>query len=60
MDAVNARDSGLLQMRRHRFVGRQHELLDDAVREITGRANHSGHLPKLVELDQRLRHVEID
>ncbi len=47
-------------MRRHGFIGRQHELLDQPVRDVARAARDAGHLAKLVEFDQRLRHIEID
>ena len=60
---VNAEDRcdvRLLQVRRHGFVRRQHELFDQAVRDVARAARDAGHLAKLVEFDQRLRHIEID
>lgn len=60
MDAEDRCDPSLLQVRSDGFVGRKHELLNDAVRDIAGAARDTGHFSKLVELDQRFRHVEID
>ncbi len=60
---VNAEDHGLargLDVRRHGFVGGQHELLDQAVRDVAGRARHGGHRAELVEFEQRLGQIEID
>ncbi len=52
--------SGLLQVRRHGFIGRKHELLDQPVRDVARAARHAGHFAELVEFDQRFGHVEID
>ena len=48
------------QVRRHRFVRGQHELLDQPVSDVARRARHAGHLAEFVEFDQRLRQIEID
>ncbi len=60
VNAEYRRDFRLLQVRRHGFICRQHELLDQPVRDVARAARHARHLAKLVEFDQRLRHVEID
>ncbi len=53
-------DAGGFQVRGHGFVSRQHELFDDAVGDVARRAADAGHRARLVELDQRFGHVEID
>ena len=60
MDAVNRRHARLLEMRRHGFIRRQHEFLDDAVRDVARAARDAGHDAGFVEFDQRLGQVEID
>ena len=60
VDAVDGRNLRLLEMRRDGLVGCQHELLDDAVRDVARRAGDGGHLALRVELDQGLGQVEID
>ncbi len=60
MDAVDGWDLELLQVAGHGFVGGQHELLDDSVRDVPGAPYHSHHLAEFVELDERLRQIEVD
>ena len=51
---------GVLQVRRHGFIGGQHELFDDAMGDVARRARDAGHGAPLVEFDQRLGQIEID
>ena len=60
VDAVQRGHAAALQVRGHCFVGREHELLDDAVRHVALRARDADHAPVLVELDLRLGKVEIN
>ena len=60
VNAVDGGDAGMLQVRRHALVGRQHELLDEAVGDVARRARDAGHGAQFVELDERLGQVEID
>src|SRR5580698_10032971 len=60
MDAEYGGDGGLLQVRRHGFIRREHEFLDQPVRDVARATGDAGHFAKFVEFDQRLRHVEID
>src|SRR6266404_8452174 len=50
----------LEQICRHRAVRRQHELLDQAMRDVALAARDIDHALLLVELDYRLRQIEID
>jgi hypothetical protein len=53
--------AGLLQMRRHGFIGGQHELFDDPVAMLRGlRVTMPVMVPPFVEFDQRLGQIEID
>ena len=47
-------------MCRHSLIRRQHELFDNAMRDIPRTPLDADHLAKLVELDQRLGQIEID
>ena len=58
--AVHGRKPRGLQVGCYRFISRQHEFFDNAVREITRRARNAGHGAPLVEFDQGLRQIEID
>ena len=60
VDAVDRRFQMLFEMRGHSLIGRQHELLDQAVRDIPRRPRDPHHGAELVELDERLRQVEVD
>src|ERR1035437_8957316 len=60
VNPVDGGDAGLLQVSGDALVGRQHELLDDAVGDIARRARDAGHGAQFVELDERFRQVEID
>ena len=50
----------ILQIAGHGLVGGQHELLDDAMGDVAFRAGDAAHQAVLVELDHRLRQIEID
>ena len=50
----------LLQVAGDTFVGRQHELLNQTVRDVSLRARHALHQSVFVELDYRLGQVEVD
>ena len=58
VNAVNERHRG--HAGGHRFIGGQHELLDDAVRDVARGAAHPGHGAPLVEFDHGLGQVEVD
>ena len=60
VDAEDGRDFQGFQMRGDGFIGRQHELLDQAMRDVARRARDAGHFAELVELEQRLGQIEID
>ena len=60
VNAINRRVTGLFKMRGHRFVGGQHELLDNPVGDVARAARDAGHDAGFVEFDQRLREVEVD
>ena len=47
-------------MRRDRLVGGQHELFNDAMRDVARRSRNAGHRAPLIEFDQRLGKIEID
>ena len=60
---VYAEDGGwgaFLKVLGDRFVGGQHELLDDAVGDVAHGAFHAGHGAEFIELDDGLGEVEID
>src|SRR5271157_1835260 len=59
VDAVERGDVLVLQVAGDALVGRQHELLDDAVRDVALRARDALHQSVLVELDDRLRQIEV-
>ena len=60
VDAEDGRDAVGFQMGGDGLVGGQHELLDEAMGEVAGRAGDAGHLAPLVEFDQGLGEVEVD
>ena len=60
MDAVQRADAAPFQVTRDGLIGRQHELLDQPVRDVALAANHADHLSAVVELDHRLWQVEVD
>jgi hypothetical protein len=60
VDAVDGRDALGLQPVRDALVGREHELLDEAVRPTPLRAHDGLHVAVGVELHHRLRQVEVD
>ena len=60
MHAVQRRDAVILEMRGHCFVGQQHELLDDAMRDVTLARDDRLDLTNLGQDDLGLRQVEVD
>ena len=60
VDAEDGRDFQGFQVRGDGFVRRQHELLDQAMRDVARRAGDAGHFAEFVELEQRLGQIEID
>ncbi len=60
VDAVERRQIQVLDMRGDGFVGRQHELFDDAVRHVARRFPDGRHLAGFVEIDDGFRQIEID
>ena len=60
MDAVQGGDARLPEVRRHRFVGGQHELLDQAVRDVALQRHDAGHLAGGRQDDLRLGEIEVD
>ena len=60
MDAEHHRQVERFHAPRHRLIRRQHELFDQLVGLIARRAAHTRHLARVVELNQRLRQIEID
>ena len=60
VDAIQRRDALVLEIAGDALVGRQHELLDDAVGDVALRARDAGHQAVLVELDHRLGQIEVD
>ena len=52
VDAEDRWDPGLFEMRSNGFVGREHELFDDAVRDVAGAARDPGHFAEFVEFDR--------
>src|SRR5579872_1996242 len=60
VDAIEAGDAARLEMVRYRLVGREHELLDDAVRDVALGARDGAHQSEFFELDDGLRQIEVD
>ena len=60
VNAVKRRNAAVLEVARHTFVGGQHELFDDAVRDVALRARDADHAAVLVEFDFRLWQIEIN
>ncbi len=60
VNAVQRRDSALLEVLRNGLVRREHELLDDPMGDIAHAADHALHPALLVKLDDRLGQIEID
>ena len=58
--AMQRSDAALLEILRHGFVRRQHEFLDDPVRDIPLAAHDAEHAPLVVELDDRFGQIEIN
>ena len=50
----------LLEIAGDALIGRQHELLDDAVRDVAFGARDALHQSVLVKFDHRLRQIKID
>ncbi len=59
VDAVERRAVHGHQARRHGFVGQQHELLDELVRNVVLDLLHAQHPPALVEADLGLGEIEV-
>ena len=53
-------NAGLLQMRCHSLICGQHEFFDNPMRDVPVAPSDTGHLAKLIKLDQRLGHIEIN
>ena len=60
VNAVERSDALVFQIRGHALVGREHELLDQAMRDVALRAGDALHQSEFVELDHRLGQIEID
>ena len=60
VNAIERGDALVFQIAGDALVGRQHELLDDAVGDVALRARDALHQAVLVELDDRLGQIEID
>ena len=60
VDAVEAGDAVRLEMVRDGFVGREHELLDDAVGDVALGAGDGLHQSEVVEFDDGLGQIEVD
>ena len=60
MDAVQRSDIVAFDVRSDALVCRQHELFDDAMRELSFRARDALHQPSFIELNDGLRHIEVD
>jgi len=51
---------GLFEMTGDRFIGGEHELFNNSVRDVSFGASNSGHLAFHIEHDVRLGHIKID
>ena len=60
VDAIHARNRVLLNPGRHALVRAQHELLDQPVRPTAFGPHNRLHVPIRIELNHRLRQIEID
>ena len=60
MDAIERGNPAALKIACHSFVGGQHEFFNEAVGDVPFRARNAHHAAELVELNQRLRQIEID
>ena len=60
VDAAEERHPEGVEVLRDRLVRGQHELLDDPVGNVSRSARDACHLAEFIELDKRLRHIEID
>ena len=60
---VNAIERGytaIFEVLSHGLIGRQHELLDDAVGHVALRARDADHAPEFIKLDFGFRQIKID
>ena len=60
VDAVQRGDAAAFEVARDGLVRRQHEFLDQAMRDVALAADDAGHLPRGVEFDHLLGQIEID
>src|SRR6185437_6408341 len=60
MDAVEGRNALVLEVMGHALVGREHELLDEAVSDITLGAGDAAHEAEFVKFNYRFRKVKIN
>ena len=60
VDAVEAGDAVRLEIVRDAFVGREHELFDQAVRDVALGAGDGLHQAEFVEFDDGLGEIEVD
>ena len=60
VDAVEAGDAVRVEMVRDGLVGREHELFDEAVRDVAFGARDGLHQSEVVELDDGFGEVEVD
>lgn len=60
VDAVDGSAAGGGEVGGDGFIGREHELFDDAVGDIAGAACNADHFAELVEFDEGFGEVEID
>ena len=60
VDAIQSGQIGLLQMRRHRFVRHEHELLDDSMRDVALGRDDRLDQPLFIHHEHRRRQVEVD
>src|SRR5260370_9849586 len=60
VNSIERGDALRLEILRHALIGREHELLDQAVRDVALRARDALHQAELVKFDHRLGRVEVD
>src|SRR2546428_587988 len=60
MNAIERRNPFSFQISGHAFIGREHEFLDDAVRDVAFGAADALHQSDFVKLDDRLLQIEIN
>src|SRR5262245_3064969 len=60
VNPVNRWNPEFFQVARDSFVGSEHELFDNSMREITFGPAHAGHLPLRIEFDPGFGHIEIN